>query len=129
MLRRFLFLSVGAIALLAPLGEPSQLHAQHMRGGFPNRVMPSSRNGFMPGFRTGMMPGFRGGSVPGFRNGIMPGFRRFDRFEDRFEMRLNRFNRFNRFDRFEDRFDMRFNRGLFDPRFHPVFGPGFFRPF
>ena len=35
MLRRFLYPSVGALALLAGLAAPGQLHAQHMHGGGP----------------------------------------------------------------------------------------------
>jgi hypothetical protein len=106
MLRRFLFLTAGVLALLVGLGAPGQVHAQRMmRGGGANRVHP--------GFRGGFMPGFRGGFDPRFNRG-------FDRFEDRFDRGFDR-----RFDRFEDRFD----RGFFDPRFSPGFGPGFFRPF
>ena len=71
MLRRFVSLSVGALALLVVLGAPGQLHAQRFRGGF----------------RPGFMPGFRGGLTPGF-NRFGP--RRFDRFEDRFERRFGR---------------------------------------
>ena len=61
MLRRFLLFSVGALALLLVLGSPGQLHAQHMRGGVPNRVHPGSRGGVMPGFRGGFDPRFNRG--------------------------------------------------------------------
>jgi hypothetical protein len=94
MLRRFLSVGVGALALLVVLGGPGQLHAQRFRGGF----------------RPGFTPGFRGGFTPGFRGRFDPRFNRFDR----------RFG-FGRFDRFEDRFERRFNRGFFDPRFSPGF--------
>jgi hypothetical protein len=99
MLRRFLSLSFGTLALLLVLGAPGQVHAQHIRGAMPH--------GGHPVFRGRMTPGFRGGFD-----------RRFDRrfFEPRFD---------RRFDRFEDRF----NRGFFDPRFTPGFGPTFIRPF
>ena len=125
MLRRFLFLSVGALALLVVLQASGQLHAPHMRGGFPS--------GAHPGFRSGVMPGFRGGFDPRFNRNFFfaprfnPRFSRgaLDRFEDRFE---NRFGS-GRFDRFEDRFESRFNRGFFDPRFSPGFFPGSVFPF
>jgi len=109
MLRRFLFLSVGGLALLVVLAAPGQLHAQRMHGGMHG------------GFHHG---GFHHG---GFGRPFGPGPRIFD-------PRFNRFG-FGRFDRFEDRFerrfgfDPRFNRGFFDPRFNPGFVPGFFRPF
>ena len=71
MLRRYLFLSVGALALLVVLGAPGQLHAQRMmRGGVPRGVMPGFRGGFTPGFRGGFTPGFRGGFTPGFNGGM-----------------------------------------------------------
>jgi hypothetical protein len=111
MLRRFLFVSVGALTLLVGLGAPGQVHAQRMRGG--------SAHEFHPGFRAGTMPGFRGGFNP--RVG-----------REFFDPRLNRFRgRFGlgRFDRFEDRFERRFDRGFFAPRFGPGFSPGFFVPF
>ena len=100
MLRRFLFLSVGGLALLVVLGAPGQLHAQRMHGGMHG------------GFHHG---GFHHG---GFGRPFGPGPRIFD-------PRFNRFG-FGRFDRFEDRFERRFG---FDPRFSPGFFPGFFRPF
>ena len=101
MVRRFLVLGVGALALLAALGAPGQVYAQHGRGG--GRLMPGFRSGFTPGFRP----------TPMFR------------FDPRFRGRM--FDpRFHRgFDRFENRFD----RWAFDPRFSPGFAPGFFRPF
>src|SRR3984893_14677629 len=89
MFRRFLFPSLGALALVVALGAPGQVHAQRMmRMGSTNQVMPGFLSWMMPGFRSGMMPGFRSGMMPGFRSGMMPGFRggfdrRFDRFEDR----------------------------------------------
>ena len=92
MLRRFLVLGVGALALLAALGAAGQVYAQHGRGG--GRMMPGFRGGFMPGFRP--TPMFR--FDPGFHRG-------FDR----------------RFDRFEDRFDRRFFDPRFSPRFAPGF--------
>ena len=96
MFRRFLFLSVGALALLAVLGAPGQAHAQRMHGGHPV-------------FRGRMMPGYRGGFDHHFDRRFFD--RRFDRFEDRFG------NRFNRgFDRFEDHFERRFDRSFFDRR-------------
>jgi hypothetical protein len=122
MLRRYLILGVGALALAIMLGAPGQVHAQRMRGGF--------RTGVTPGFRSGFSPGFHRGSFgphfgPGPRT-FGPRFNRFDRFEDRFSR--GSFNR--RFDRIEDRFENRFNRGIFgisDPRFFtPGFDPRFF---
>jgi hypothetical protein len=51
MLRRFLSVSVGALALLVVLGAPGRLHAQRFRGGF--------RGGFFdPRFSSGLGPGF-----------------------------------------------------------------------
>ena len=114
MLRRFLFHSVGALALLVVLEAPGQLHAQHMRGGM------GSRMGVMPGFRGRLDSRFnRGFFNPRFDSRF--GVGRFDRFEDRFG---NRFPS-GRFDRFEDRLENRFNRGFFDPRVTPGFFPGF----
>src|SRR5262245_9500510 len=80
MLRRFLLLSVGSVALPAVLGAPSQVHAQRMRGGAP----PAMRGGFRSGFNRGFNPGFNRG------------------FDRRFDPRFNR--------RFDPRFDPRFNR-------------------
>ena len=90
MFRRFLFLSVGAFALLAALGAPGQLHAQGMRGGFSLGVRPMVNPGFRGGmfdprfnggffnsrFRGGMFdPRFNGGFfAPGFSPGFRPGF-------------------------------------------------------
>ena len=105
MLRRFLCLSVGALALVVMLGAPGQLHAQRMRVTFPTRVAPMVRGGFMPGFRGGFMPGFRGGFMPGFRGGFST-----PRFNGGF-------------------FTPRFNGGFFAPPFSMGFSPGFFRPF
>jgi hypothetical protein len=117
MFRRFLFLTVGALALLVVLQAPGQLHAQHVRGGMHS------------GSRMGMTPGFRGRFDPRFNRGFFsprftPGFSlgRFERFEDRFG---NRFP-LGRFDRFEDRVENRLNRGLF---FTPGFFPGAVFPF
>jgi hypothetical protein len=101
MLRRFLVLCVGALALAVVLGAPGEVHAQ--RGLF--------RGGFLPGFRP--TPMFR--FDPRFRGGM---------FDPRFDRGFDR-----GFDRFEDRFENRFDRRFFDPRFSPRFGPGFFRPF
>jgi hypothetical protein len=107
MLRRFLFLSVGALALLVVLWAPGQLHAQHVRGGFPHAVHSGFHRGFRPGFHRGV-----------FGPPFGPGPRRiFD-------------TRFGRLDRFEDRFERRFDRGFLDPRFRrelfdPRFSPGF----
>jgi hypothetical protein len=106
MLRRFLFLGGGALALLVALAAPGQVQAQRMRGGFPVRMSPP--------FRGGVMPGFRGG------------------FDSRFnrEMFDHRFNggfftpSFN-----GGMFNTRFNRGFFTPSFSPRFGSGFFMPF
>jgi hypothetical protein len=114
MVRRFVSLSVGALALLVVLGAPGQLHAQRFRGGF--------RPGFTPGFRPGFMPGFRPAFTPGFRGAFTPGFNRFG---------IRRFDRFGirRFDRFEDRFERRFGRGPFVSPFSPGLGSVFFPPF
>jgi len=116
MLPRFLSLGIGALALLAVLGAPNQVHAQHGRGGVPH--------GVHSGFHSRMMPGFHHGVFgrpfgPGPRT-FDPRFRRFDRFEDLFE---------RRFDRNEDRFERRFDRGFLVPRFIPGFGPTFVWPF
>ncbi|HYT89258.1 MAG TPA: hypothetical protein VEL76_11180 [Gemmataceae bacterium] len=106
MLRRFLFLSVGALALLVVLGAPGQLHAQRMRGSSPRMVHPNLRGGFRPGFQGRFNPGFnRRMFDPRFNRGM-------------FDPRFNR-----------GMFDPRFNRGFFDPRFSPGFSPGFFRSF
>jgi hypothetical protein len=67
--RRYLFLGVGAAALLWVLGDPGQLQAQRFRGG--------SR----PGFRPMVTPGFRGRTMPGF------GFHRRFSFDPRFRGR------------------------------------------
>ena len=104
MLRRFLFLSGGGLALLVVLGAPGQLHAQRTHGG----MHPGMHGGFHHG-------GFHHG---GFARPFGPGPLIFD-------PRFNRFG-FGRFDRFEDRFERRFG---FDPRFSPGFFPGFFPPF
>ena len=112
MLRRFVSLGAGALALLVVLGAPRQVHAQHRHGGGPHGVRPVVHGGM----RT-----------PGFRRGFDP---RFDHrfFDRRFDPRFNR--RFDRrFDRFEDRFENRSNRGFFGPLFVPGFGPTFIRPF
>ena len=84
MLRRFLCLSVGALALLVVLGAPGQLHAQRMRGGMPRGGMPGFHSGGMPGFRGGFAPRFNGGMfaprfnggmfAPSFNSGFGPGF-------------------------------------------------------
>jgi hypothetical protein len=81
MLRRFLFLSVGALALLVVLGAPGQLHAQRFRGGFPHGVHPGFRGGFDPRFNRGFFdprfndPRFnRGFFDPRFSPGFVPGF-------------------------------------------------------
>ena len=94
MLRRFLSLSVGALALLAVLGAPGQAHAQRMHGGHPV-------------FRGRMMPGYRGGFDHHFDRRFFD--RRFDRRFDRFE------------DRFEDRFNRGFFGPRFIPGFGPTF--------
>ena len=123
MFRRFLFLSVGTLALLVALEAPGQLHAQGMRGG----VHSGFRMGMMPGFRMGMTPGFRGRMDPRFNGrSFSPlftpsfGMGRFDRLEDRLE---NRFPR-GRFDRFEDRRENGLNRGFINPFLTPGFFPG-----
>jgi hypothetical protein len=107
MLRRCLFLSVGALALLVVLGAPGQLHAQRFRGSFPHMVTPGSRTTFRPSFPARFDPRFnRGMFDPRFNRGM-------------FDPRFNR-----------GFFDPRFNRGFFfDPRFSSGFSPGFFRPF
>jgi hypothetical protein len=70
MFRQYLFLSVGATALLVMLGAPGQLQAQRMRGSSSVMVQPSFRGGFMPGFNRGFSnPGFNRGSMPGFNRG------------------------------------------------------------
>src|SRR2546421_5568989 len=74
MFRRFVCLSVGALALMVVLGAPGQLHAQHMRGGFPHAMHPGF-HGMMPGFH-GAMPGFRGGVDTPFNSLFTPGFAR-----------------------------------------------------
>ena len=71
MFRRFVCLSVGALALLVVLGVPGQVHAQRMRGSFPNRVMPGFRGGFTPGFNRGFNGGF---FDPRFSPGFGPSF-------------------------------------------------------
>src|ERR1043165_6367662 len=127
MFRKFMYLSVGTLALLLALGAPSQLHAQHrgggMRGSTPSmRGSASMRN----------QSSFRGASMsrPRFDPRFNPGFDH--------HMFDHRFNR-----GFDDRrFDNHFNNGFFDPRFHhgpgpvqvpnspssPGFRPSFFRP-
>src|SRR3989440_3284264 len=74
MLRRFLCLSVGALALLVVLGAPGQLHAQRMRGGMPRGGMPGFHSGGMPGFRGGFAPRSNGGmfTPPLNRGGVPP---------------------------------------------------------
>ena len=106
MLRQFLFLGVGGLALTVVLGAPGQLHAQRFRASLPPAIQP--------GFRGVVTPRFPIGVNPSFNRGFN---RRFDRFEDRFE------NRFNR-----GFFDPRFNMG-FGPGFNMGFSPLFFRPF
>ena len=104
MFRKFLFPSVGAVALLIGLGAPGQLQAQHMRGmrgSTPIRVLPSFRGGFDPRFHHGFDP----------------------RFRHDFDFRFDR-----------GFFDPRFHHGpgpvrFHDPRFIPGFPPGFFFPF
>ena len=54
MLRRFLVLGVGALALVVVLGAPGQVHAQRMRGGIANGVHPGFHGGFTPGFNRGV---------------------------------------------------------------------------
>jgi hypothetical protein len=104
MFRRFLFLGVGALALLVVLAAPGQVHAQRMRGGAPTRMMTPFRGGFMPGSRGGFNSRFNG------------------------RMFNSRFNG-GRFDRFNSGMFNRFNGGMFDSRFNPGFRPGMFRPF
>ena len=73
MLRRFLFLSVGGLALLVVLGAPGPLQAQRFRGGLP----PAMGH---PGFPGGVMPRFPGSFNPAFNRGFFfdprfsPGF-------------------------------------------------------
>src|SRR5437588_801066 len=71
MIRRFLGLGVGTLALSIVLWAPGQLHAQHVHGGMPHGGMPSFRNGVMPGFRNGVTPGFRNGVTPGFNRSFL----------------------------------------------------------
>jgi hypothetical protein len=56
MLRRFLFLGVGALALAVVLGAPGQVHAQcrHFRSGFMPGFRPTPMFRFDPRFRGGM---------------------------------------------------------------------------
>jgi hypothetical protein len=61
MFRRFVFSSVGAIALLIVLGAPAEVHAQRMRGGFTRQMHPGFRNGFGPGFQGRFNPRFHRG--------------------------------------------------------------------
>jgi hypothetical protein len=49
MLRRFLFLSAGVLALLCVTGLPGRLHAQHTRGGF-RPGPPPNFGAFRPDF-------------------------------------------------------------------------------
>ena len=110
MFRRFVCLSIGALALVVVLGAPGPVHAQHMRGGFPHAMHPGFP-GMMPGFH-GVMPGFRGGFDTRFNSFFTPGFGR------RFMVpRMSP----GRFDRFEDMFENRVNRGFFMPSFSPGF--------
>ena len=117
MLRRFLFLGIGALAIVCVLGLASQAHAQHGRGG--------SHVGTRSNFRPGFQPGFRGFS----RRGFDSRFNRFDRFEDRFERQFS----FGRLDRFEDRLERQrsfgtlphFRSGFFPERGFPLGGIGF----
>jgi hypothetical protein len=129
MLRQFLFLGVGGLALTVVLGAPGQLHAQRFRASLPPAIQP----------------GFRGAITPRFPIGVNPGFNRvFNRRFDPFENRFNRgfftpsFNRGSFVPNFNGGFFVpSFNRGFFDPRFNMGFSPGFnmgfsplfFRPF
>lgn len=75
MFRHLLFTGIGALAILAELGIPAQVHAQRFRMRPPVMMAtPGFRAGVMPGFRAGVQPGFRSGFAPGFRNGFRPGF-------------------------------------------------------
>jgi len=58
MVRRFLVLGAGALALAVVLTAPGHVQAQRMRGGFAN--------GVHTGFRGAVTPGFRGGFDPRF---------------------------------------------------------------
>jgi hypothetical protein len=115
MIRQFLCLGGGALALAIVLGAPGQVRAQHMRGGFSHGMNPVFHGMFMPGFHPAM-PGFNGMMfMPGFR-GTTPGFNR-------------TFNRGFVLPNFGPRFvDPRFGGG-FTPGFTPGFGPGFLRFF
>jgi hypothetical protein len=113
MLRRLLFLGVGAVALLVALGVPGQARAQGMRGGMTHAMAPQFRGGIMPGSQGGMMPGSRGGFVPGSRGGFS-----------------HRFPHGGPGPRvFPGMFEPRFNGGMFDHRFNPGFRSEFFPPF
>ena len=110
MFRRLFCLCAGAMALMAVLGAPGQLHAaQMMRGGGARMAHPGMmRGGGARMAHPGMM---RGGGA----RMVHPGMRG------------------------RGRFDPRFNRGSFrtpgmnrlflDPRIGPTVGPMFFRPF
>jgi hypothetical protein len=120
MFRRFVFLGVGALALLGVLGAPGQLQAQRFRAGLPPAMRPVMPGGVMTRFPIGVNPGFNRGFGPRFN----PAFNR--SFNPRFTPGFNR-----SFDRDFNRgfFDPRFNGGFFNPTFSPGFGPVFFRPF
>ena len=123
MLRRFLFLSIGSLALLVMLGAPSQLHAQRFRASLPPAIQPGFRGVVTPRFPIGVNPAFnRGAFIPSFNRGVfVPSFNR--------GFFVPSFNR--------GFFVPSFNRGFFDPRFNMGFSPGlnmgfsplFFRPF
>ena len=75
MLRQFLFLSVGGLALMVVLGAPGQLHAQHFRASLPPAIQSGFRSVVMPRFRVGVNPGFnRGFFDPHFNMGFSPVF-------------------------------------------------------
>ena len=75
MLRQFLFLGVGGLALTVVLGAPGQLHAQRFRASLPPAIQPGFRGVVTPRFPIGVNPSFnRGFFDPRFNTGFSPGF-------------------------------------------------------
>jgi hypothetical protein len=72
MLRRFLFLSVGVLALVCVIGSPSQAQAGHRRGGaffgYRSRFYSVPRSGF-----RGFDRGFGGSQYRNFGGGRTSG--------------------------------------------------------
>ena len=112
MVRRLLFLGVGAVVLLVALGAPGRLQAQHLGGGMPHGMAAHFRGGIMPGSPGGMMPGSRGGFMPGSRGGFDHGFPHGGP-----GPRI-----------IPGMFEPRSNGGMFDRRFNPGFRSEFFPP-